>query len=70
LRSEKDAPMSNFKRDVSPMSDEMRRGGFTCAQWLKPYLNMADTLRFRCSNTAGEHIQRRQPLSHVLHIRR
>jgi hypothetical protein len=32
LRSEKDAPLSNFKRDVSPMSDEMRRGGFTCAQ--------------------------------------
>jgi hypothetical protein len=44
MRSEKDAPMNNFKRDVSPMSDEVRRGGFTCAQWLKPYLNMADTL--------------------------
>jgi len=70
LRSEKDAPMSNFKRDVSPMSDEMRRGGFTCAQWLKRYLNMADTLLFRRSNTAGEHIQRRQPLAHVLHLRR
>jgi hypothetical protein len=70
LRSEKDAPVSNFKRDVSPMSDEIRRGGFTCAQWLKPYLNMADTLLSRCSNTACEHLQRRPPLAHVLNIRR
>jgi hypothetical protein len=70
LRSEKDAPVSNFKRDVSPMSDELRRGGFTCAQWLKPYLNMADTLLSRCSNTACQHLQRRPPLAHVLNIRR
>jgi hypothetical protein len=70
LRSEKDAPLSNFKRDVSPMSDEMRRGGFTCAQWLKPYLNMADTLLSRCSNTARQYLQRRPPLAHVLNIRR
>lgn len=44
LRSEKDAPSNHHRRDVSPLSDDTRRGGFTCAQWLKPYLNMADTL--------------------------
>ena len=71
LRSEKDAPISNFKRDVSPMSDELRRGGFTCAQWLKPYLNMADTLLSRWSNTSSKYLQqRRRPLSYVLDLRR
>jgi hypothetical protein len=70
LRSEKDAPPSHYKRDVSPLSDEMRRGGFTCAQWLKPYLNMADTLSSssRRPNSAREHLQRRPPLANVLHI--
>jgi len=35
LKSRKDASSSNLKRDVSPMSDDARKGGFTCAQWLK-----------------------------------
>lgn len=44
LRSEKDTPASSFRRDVSPLSDEARKGGFTCAQWLKLFLKTADTL--------------------------
>lgn len=31
------------KRDVSPLSDDARRGGFTCAQWL-PHATMADRM--------------------------
>lgn len=39
MRSIQGTASSDYKRDVSPMSDEARRGGFTCAQWLKRYLS-------------------------------
>lgn len=35
LGSRNGASSSNFKRDVSPLSDDVRRGGFTCAKRLK-----------------------------------
>ena len=71
LRSEKDALPSHYKRGVSPLSDEIRRGGFTCAQWLKPYLIMADTFfsSSRRPNSACEHLQRRSPFANVVHLR-
>lgn len=44
LKSKKNASSNNLKRDVSPMSDEARRGGFTPAlSWLKQYDRMTDT---------------------------
>ncbi|GAB7359051.1 hypothetical protein MBLNU230_g5123t1 [Neophaeotheca triangularis] len=42
LKSKRDASSSNLKRDVSPMSDEARRGGFTDALWLKQYNDKID----------------------------
>ncbi len=41
-QSRREAPSNNLKRDVSPLSDDARRGGFTCAPWLKQ-LTFADT---------------------------
>lgn len=35
LKSRKDASTNNLKRDVSPVSDGARKGGCTCAYWLK-----------------------------------
>ncbi|KAK6428849.1 Rho-type gtpase-activating protein [Oleoguttula sp. CCFEE 5521] len=67
LRPTKDGPTDKFKRDVSPMSDEARRGGFTCAQWLKRYLSMADTLS-RWSDTPRKHLQRSSIVAYLFGI--
>ena len=34
-QSRRDIPSNNARRDVSPLSEDARIGGFTCAPWLK-----------------------------------